>query len=168
MLQHSDEKDFFFMDLALKEAKKAFDSQEVPVGAVLVHEDKVICSAYNQIESLQDPTAHAEILCLREGAKLLKNWRLIGATLYITLEPCSMCLGAMFLARISRIVYAAPDIRHGACGSWVNLLETKHPIHQLEVTKNVLQEQSSELLVQFFRERRKENENRSRQDRRAF
>ena len=156
-MKNQHEWDEYFMQMALDEAKNAFDKQEVPVGAVLVCENQVIAKAYNQVESLQDATAHAELLCLRKASSFLKNWRLTETTLYTTLEPCSMCLGAILLSRVRRLVFGAKDKRHGACESWVNLLEVKHPTHELEVSRYVLEEQSSFLLKEFFKLRRIQN-----------
>jgi len=146
--------DEIWMKVALEEAKKAYCAKEVPVGAILVKEDVIVARAHNLIESLQDPTAHAEVLCIRKAAEEMHNWRLVGTTLYVTLEPCSMCVGALLLARVDRIVWGAPDLRHGACGSWVNLMASKHPTHELLFKGGVLENQSRELLQQFFRERR--------------
>lgn len=148
-------KDELFMREALKEAKKAFDAQEVPVGAVLVHNDKIIARGYNQIELLQDATAHAEMVCLTSGAAALANWRLTQTTLYCTLEPCCMCAGAMLSSRISRLVYGAPDLRVGVCGSWMNLFKEPHPIHSLEIIGGVLEAESASLMREFFQEMRK-------------
>jgi len=156
-LKNQHQWDEYFMQIALDEAKNAFEKQEVPVGAILVCDNQVIATAYNQVESLQDATAHAELLCLRKGSSILKNWRLTEATLYTTLEPCSMCLGAILLSRVRRLVFGAKDKRHGACESWVNLLEVKHPTHELEVSRYVLEEQSSFLLKEFFKLRRIQN-----------
>lgn len=150
--QNDDER---FMLEALKEAWKAFKSEEVPVGAVLVKDNKVISRGYNQVELLRDATAHAEMLCLTSGAAALENWRLSGTTLYCTLEPCSMCAGAALLSRVPSIVWGAPDIRHGAGGSWVNLFDQVHPTHQVEVRKGVLQELCAKLLVDFFQIQRR-------------
>lgn len=146
--------DEFFMQEALCEAKKAFEKNEVPVGAVLVYQNKIIAKAHNQVESLQDATAHAELLCLKQGAKVLGNWRLLKTTLYCTLEPCSMCAGAMILSRIQRLVWAAPDLRHGADGSLFQILNKDHPVHQIIVERNVLKEPSSSLLKEFFKKQR--------------
>jgi tRNA(adenine34) deaminase len=143
-----------FMLEALKEAQKAFKAEEVPVGAVLVQDGKVIARGYNQVEMLQDATAHAEMLCLTAGEAALENWRLLNTTLYCTLEPCVMCVGAMFLTRIKKLVYGAPDIRHGAWGSWVNLGKDKHPTHQFEVQSGILAAESAELMRLFFQKRR--------------
>lgn len=147
-----------FLGEAYKEAKKAFEKGEVPVGAVLVHEQKIIARAHNQVEMLQDATAHAEMLCLTMGASALGNWRLLDTTLYCTIEPCSMCAGAMFLSRIKRLVWGAKDIRQGANGSWVDLFEKKHPIHQIEILKDFQGEACGSLMQEFFRKRRSSNE----------
>lgn len=142
------------MKEALREAEIAFHLGEVPIGAVLVFDGKIVARAHNLVESLQDASAHAEMLCLRSAAKIFDNWRLKGATLYSTLEPCSMCAGFMLLSRIETLVWGAPDIRHGAHGSWVNLLETSHPTHQLQVRTGILQEEASALMKKFFKMRR--------------
>jgi tRNA(adenine34) deaminase len=149
--------DSAFMREALKEAKKAFEAGEVPVGAVLVHENRVIARGHNQMELLQDATAHAEMICLSAGASVLGNWRLAGATLYCTLEPCCMCAGACLASRVERLVWAAPDLRCGANGSWVDLFAQKHPMHSLEIKSRVLEEESAYLMVSFFQKRRKSN-----------
>lgn len=145
-----------FMLEALKEAKKAFKAEEVPIGAVLVRKGQVIARGYNQVELLNDATAHAEMLCLTTAEAALENWRLLDTTLYCTLEPCAMCAGAMFLTRISRLVWGAPDFRHGANGSLFNLFEKKHPIHSIEVTGHVLEEPCAMLVKEFFKKRREE------------
>jgi len=146
--------DQFFMREALKQAQEAYRIGEVPVGAVLVYEEKIIARAYNQVESLHDASAHAELLCLREAAKILSNWRLLNTTLYCTLEPCAMCLGALLLFRVSKLVWGAKDNRHGANGSWVDLLSSHHPTHSIEVETGVLAEEAGQLMTQFFQERR--------------
>lgn len=145
-----------FMIEALKEAWKAFIAGEVPVGAVLVHEERIISRGYNQVEMLHDATAHAEMLCITAGEAAFENWRLLNTTLYCTVEPCSMCAGAMLLARVPQLVWGAPDIRHGANGSWVNLFEKQHPTHTITIRKGILQEYCSMLLVDFFQQRRKQ------------
>ncbi len=144
-----------FMREALKEAKKAFDRDEVPVGAVLVHEGKIIARGFNQVEMLQDATAHAEMLCLTSASSYLENWRLTNTTLYCTLEPCCMCAGALMLSRISTLVWAAKDLRLGANGSFVDLFDKKHPFHSIEIRKGVLESQSSDLMREFFQLQRK-------------
>lgn len=145
------EEDRKWMELALEEAKKAFSLGEVPVGAVLVVDQKVIAKAHNLVESLQDPSAHAELLVLRRAAGVLGNWRLLGATLYCTLEPCLMCAGGMIQGRVKRLVWGAPDLRQGAHGSLINVLDHPHPIHQLEVASGVLSGECGQLMRQFFR-----------------
>ena len=144
-----------FMLEALKQAWNAFINNEVPIGAVLVHEGKVIAKGYNQVELLRDATAHAEMLCITAGEAELNNWRLENTILYTTVEPCSMCAGAIFLTRIPVLVWGAPDLRHGAHGSWVNLFEPIHPTHQVEVRKGVLQDFCGQLLKDFFQIQRK-------------
>jgi tRNA(adenine34) deaminase len=153
------ESEKYFMQEALAEAKKAFAKGEVPVGAVLVVSNKVIARAHNLVESLSDATAHAELLCLKKGAEILGNWRLLEATLYCTLEPCPMCAGAMIHSRLHRLVWGAPDLRCGAHGSWVNLLEVEHPIHQLSTATGLLQEECAQLMKTFFKLRRLEKGN---------
>lgn len=157
----TENKDEYFMGLALEQALEALKKNEVPVGAVLVKDGVVIAASHNQVEAHHDATSHAEVLCIKNASKSLSNWRLLGSTLYVTLEPCAMCLGAILLSRVKRVVYAAEDFRHGACGSWVNLLEKKHPIHNIEITKGILKEKSAELLSGFFKIRReRKNEER--------
>ncbi len=150
------------MLLALSLAEKAAALNEVPVGAVIV--DKrgiVIGKGYNQTESLQDASAHAEMIALKEAMQTLGktqgNWRLNDCVLYCTLEPCVMCLGAIWLARPKKIVWAARDIRQGACGSFVDLLKEKHPCHTLESQEGLFADKSSRLLKDFFCKRRGEN-----------
>lgn len=143
------------MQEALNEAKKAFSSGEVPIGAVLVVDQKIIVRAHNRVEELQDATAHAEMLVLREGAKVLQNWRLKEAILYCTLEPCAMCAGAMILSRVKKLVYGAPDLRHGAHLSISTILQKQHPIHNVIVHSGVCAEEARVLMKNFFQERRK-------------
>lgn len=150
-----------FMLEALKEAWKAFQEKEVPVGAVLVKDGRVIARGYNQVEMLKDATAHAEMICLTTGAAAVDNWRLADTTLYCTIEPCSMCAGAMLLSRVPRLVWGAPDIRHGANGSWVDLFDRPHPTHTVTIVKGILQEASSFLMKTFFQQRREEHEEQS-------
>ncbi len=142
---------------ALKEAEKACALEEVPVGAVAVWKGEILCGAYNQVESLQDASAHAELLCLKKAAELLGRWRLSDVTLYTTLEPCSMCAGALFAFRIQRLVWGAPDIRQGADGSFIALCSSAHPIYRFPITKNVLSEPSALLMRTFFKQRRKKD-----------
>ena len=155
-IQTDDER---FMREALKEAHKAFEAKEVPVGCVIVKDGAVIARGYNQVELLKDATAHAEILAITAAENIVDNWRLKGCTLYCTLEPCVMCAGAMMLSRLDAIVWGAPDIRLGANGSWVDLFSRKHPMHTLTVRSRVLEAWCQEPLKLFFQQRRKENEN---------
>lgn len=145
-----------FMLEALKQAWKANLENEVPVGAVLVKEGTIISKGYNQVELLHDATAHAEMLCITAGEAALENWRLLDTTLYCTVEPCCMCAGALLLSRVPRLVWGAPDIRHGANGSWINVFDKTHPTHSLQIQSGVLQEPCSLLLKDFFQKRRNE------------
>lgn len=145
------DRDIAFMREALVEADHASERGEVPVGAVLVFEGKIIARAHNLVEAEQSALAHAEILCLKAGAALLNNWRLLETTLYSTLEPCPMCAGALIHSRVKRLVWGAPDVRCGAHGSFVNLFDIKHPIHQVEVLGGVLQEMCGEKMRAFFK-----------------
>jgi tRNA(adenine34) deaminase len=149
------DQDIAFMREAIKEAKKAFEQDEVPVGAVLVVGHRIIARGYNQVELLKDATAHAEMICLSASAAAIGNWRLNEATLYCTLEPCCMCAGAMLSTRLKRLVWAAPDVRLGANGSWINVFQTQHPMHSIDITQGVLQEESADLMRLFFQKQRK-------------
>lgn len=140
---------------ALKEAQKAFEQDEVPVGAILVHKNRIIARGHNQIELLQDATAHAEMICLSAGAEAMGNWRLAETTLYCTLEPCCMCAGALLSARVARLVWGAPDLRVGAHGSWIDLFSHTHPIHTLAITPRVMEIESIDLMKRFFQKQRK-------------
>lgn len=147
-----------WMRLALEQAERALRLGEVPVGAVAVLDGCVIGAGFNRKESDQDPTAHAEIIALREAAARLDNWRLIGVTLYCTLEPCPMCAGAMIQGRLSRLVYGAKDTRFGADGTIVDVLGQPAFNHRVEVVRGVLADEAGELLQQFFRELRGKND----------
>lgn len=149
------EKDLFFMNEALKEAKKALKRGEVPVGAVLVHKGLVAAKGHNRKETGNDPTAHAEVDVLRKAAKKIKSWRLTGTTLYVTLEPCLMCMGAIIQARVGRVVFAAFDPKAGACGSLYDLSKDLRLNHRVEITSGVEEKAASELLKSFFSELRK-------------
>ncbi len=144
-----------WMRHALMLAHKAAELGEVPVGAVLVKDDQVISEGWNQPIKQHDPTAHAEIMAIRRAAQLLENYRLPGTTLYITIEPCSMCAGAIVHARISRVVFGASEPRAGAAGSIFNLLQNAQFNHQTEVTSGVLAEECGRVLKDFFSLRRK-------------
>ncbi len=143
-----------FMREALTLAREAEQAGEVPVGAVLVLDGQIVASARNSPIEARDPTAHAEILVLRAAGQAVGNYRLPGATLYVTLEPCSMCAGAMVHARIERLVYGAPDPRAGAAGTVFDLLQSPELNHRVQVTGGVLESESRDLLQQFFRARR--------------
>ena len=144
-----------WMQIAIQEAIKAEKDGEVPVGAVLVKDDLVIAKAHNQPISTNDATAHAEIQLIRAAGKIQENYRLTGTSLYVTLEPCAMCVGAMMHARIERIVYGAHDPKTGACGSSVNLIEANCFNHKIDLVSGVLENQCGELLKKFFISRRK-------------
>jgi tRNA(adenine34) deaminase len=146
--------DALFMEYALKEARQAFEIGEVPVGAVIVHRQRVIAAAHNQRELLHDPTAHAEILAITQAAASLQSWRLIDCTLYVTLEPCPMCAGAIVQARVPRVVYGAIDPKAGAVDSLYHLLSDSRLNHQAALTGGVLSQQCGRLLTEFFQQRR--------------
>lgn len=148
------ETDNYFMAEALAEARKAFSLGEVPVGALIVHEGRIIAAAHNRVEEKRHVLAHAEMLALEEASRALDNWRLLECTLYSTLEPCTMCASALLLARVKRVVYAAPDLRLGAAGSFINLFAEKHPCHQIIPEKGPFAEESARLLREFFQQRR--------------
>lgn len=142
------------MRRALAQAEIARDLDEVPVGAVITIENDVIAEAHNLTRTNADPTAHAEMLALRAAADKVGDWRVLNATLYVTLEPCAMCAGAMILGRVDRLVFATFDPKAGMCGSLVNIAQDARLNHRLEITAEVLQEPAAELLRQFFRQRR--------------
>lgn len=143
-----------FMREALDEAAKAYRMCEVPIGAVVVLNGRVIGRGWNAKELLNDPTAHAEIMALREAAKTENSWRLCGSSLYVTKEPCPMCAGAMVQARVERLVYGAPDVKYGAAGSVFNIVDAPALNHRMEVTGGILQEECAHILLKFFRELR--------------
>jgi tRNA(adenine34) deaminase len=148
------DRDKKFMRLALAEAEKALQAGEVPVGAVIVRGGEVIASAHNGPVGLKDPSAHAEILALRRAAAAEGNYRLAGTTLYVTIEPCLMCAGALIHARVSRLVFGAPDPKGGAVVSLYGVLGDARLNHRVEATGGVLREACSEILSRFFREKR--------------
>ena len=147
----------FFMSEALKQAKLSFKADEVPIGAVLVYKNKIISSGHNLSITNHDPSAHAEILTIRDAGQYLKNYRLLNCSLYVTLEPCVMCLGAIFHARISNLIFGAYDPKTGACESAVNLKENKELNHHCFIRGGVLEEESKTLLQNFFEIKRKKN-----------
>jgi tRNA(adenine34) deaminase len=142
------------MEAALAEARSAAEAGEVPIGTVVVREGEIVARAQNRVLRDNDPTAHAEIVSLREAARILGNYRLNGCTLFVTLEPCAMCAGAMIHARIDRLVLAAADPKAGACGSVLSVLNHPQLNHKMSVEQGILAEESGELLRSFFRERR--------------
>jgi len=144
----------FFMSEALKEAQEAFREDEVPVGAVIVYEGKVIARGHNQVECLKDPTAHAEILALTSAANYLKTKWLNGASIYVTIEPCSMCAGALVLSRIKNLYFGAKDPKAGACGSVVNIVNNHKLNHRIKSVGGILKQESSSLLKEFFAKKR--------------
>ncbi len=146
--------DLIYMEMALMQAREAYSCGEVPVGAVLVSGDRVVAACRNRCEELQDPTAHAEILAIREGGRLLGGWRLPGTILYVTLEPCPMCAGALVQARVERLVYGAADPKGGACGTLYNIVQDERLNHRLAVAGGVLEGACAALLQEFFRRRR--------------
>ena len=153
-LSLTDDSDQNFMRKDIDAATIAEENGDVPIGCVIVHDGKVIARAYNQREQLQDPTAHAEIVALTQASAALESWRLHGCTLYVTLEPCSMCAGALVLARIDRLVYACKDPKTGACGSLYNIVQDERLNHHVTVTSGVMEEQCSQLLRDFFLKKR--------------
>lgn len=147
-------RDQAFMHMALETAKEAYRAEEVPVGAVLVKEGEVIATGYNRRESLQDPTAHAELLAIRAAADVLSSWRLTDTTLYVTLEPCAMCAGAIIQSRVSRLVFGTWDPKAGACGSICDLTAETRFNHRVIVQSGILAEECRHLLQQFFQQLR--------------
>ena len=147
--------DEFFMQQALREAQRAYAATEVPIGAVVVREGQVISRAWNQVETLKDATAHAEMLALTAAQSVMEDWRLEGCTLYVTKEPCPMCAGAIVHCRPERVVFGCPDAKGGAAGGWINLLDANPPLnHKCEVTAGVLGDECAGMLQSFFREAR--------------
>ena len=142
------------MEAALAEARSAAEAGEVPIGAVVVREGEIVVRAQNRVVRDNDPTAHAEIVSLREAARILGNYRLNGCTLFVTLEPCAMCAGAMIHARIDRLVFAAADPKAGACGSVLSVINHPRLNHKMQVEQGIMADEAGELLRSFFRERR--------------
>ena len=144
----------FFMGEALKQAKLSFEADEVPIGAVLVHQNKIIASAHNLSITNHDPSAHAEIITIRDAGQYLNNYRLLNCSLYVTLEPCVMCLGAIFHARINNLVFGAYDPKTGACESVINLKSNKNLNHHCTIQGGILEKESKTLLQDFFKNKR--------------
>lgn len=143
-----------FMAAALKEAEEAYKKNEVPVGAIVVKNGSIIARAHNQVEMLQDPTAHAEVIAIGAAANYLGSWRLKGCTLYVTLEPCPMCAGAIVLSRLERLVFGSFDPKMGACSTIYNIVQDERLNHHVEVISGVLEEDSRILLREFFAKKR--------------
>ena len=147
--------DAYFMGQALREARRAYAAEEVPIGAVVVREGRVIARAWNQVETLKDATAHAEMLALTAAQQAVGDWRLEKCTLYVTKEPCPMCAGAIVHCRPERVVFGCPDPKGGAAGGWINLLESNPPLnHRCDITPGVLGEECLAMIQGFFREAR--------------
>ncbi|HLR35830.1 MAG TPA: tRNA adenosine(34) deaminase TadA [Tissierellales bacterium] len=144
-----------YMRLALLEAYKASKIFEVPVGAIIVQNGRVVGSGYNKRETLKDPTAHAEIIAIRNASQNLKGWRLLNSTMYVTIEPCAMCAGAILNSRIERLVIGARDYKMGCCGTVINLLNNPNFNHQVEIEWGILEEECSQIMKDFFKELRK-------------
>lgn len=144
------------MKITLAEAEKALSFGEVPIGAIVVHEEEVVGRGHNLRETNNDPTAHAEMLALREASRKLGGWRLTGADIYVTVEPCAMCAGAIVLARVDRLIYGAADPKAGACGSIFNVVEDERLNHRPEAVSGVLENECQAILKEFFEERRRQ------------
>jgi tRNA(adenine34) deaminase len=152
--EHFFPRDEYFMRLALREAERALEHEDVPIGAVLVRDGEVLSTGHNERELRQDPIAHAEVTALREAARSLGTWRVLESVLYVTLEPCAMCAGAIVLARVPRVVFGAYDPKAGACGSVLHVLSEPRLNHRPEVAGGLLAEKCGELLSEFFASRR--------------
>ena len=148
------EETYRFMYAALQEAQKAVEDNEVPVGAVVVKDNKIIGRGFNQVERLKDATAHAEMIALTAASNHIGEWRLEGASIFVTLEPCTMCTGALLAARISELYFASHDIKSGACGSLYNLAEDGRTNHKIKVYSGVYDDESKKMLLQFFNDLR--------------
>ncbi|MEM7384968.1 MAG: tRNA adenosine(34) deaminase TadA [Verrucomicrobiota bacterium] len=146
--------DQFFMGEALRQAQKAYMREEVPIGAVVVRESRVIARAFNQVETLNDATAHAEMLALTQAESVVDDWRLTDCDLYVTKEPCPMCAGALVHCRVRRVIFGCPDAKGGAAGGLLNLLQMEPLNHRCEITPLILATESRQLLQTFFEERR--------------
>lgn len=154
MMQSEDEK---WMRYALAEAHLALKKNEVPIGAVVVYEGRVIGRGHNQVENLKDPTAHAEIIAIGAASNFLNSWRLSGSSIYVTIEPCAMCAGAMVLSRLDRLIFGAKDPKAGACGSLYNVVQDIRLNHQVQIIPYVLEKECEQILQVFFEKLRKES-----------
>ena len=151
--------DHYFMGEALRQAAQAYAAEETPVGAVIVREGRIVARAFNQVETLKDATAHAEMLAITQAEEATGDWRLTGCTLYVTKEPCPMCAGAVVHTRVARVVFGAADPRAGAAGGALNLLQFPTFNHQCEITRGVREPECRALLQEFFAEQRSRNKN---------
>ncbi|MGH2272470.1 tRNA adenosine(34) deaminase TadA [Anaerohalosphaeraceae bacterium U12dextr] len=158
-ISDQDNLDQRYMRMAIDQAYIAEEHGDVPIGAVIVYNNRVIARAHNQRQLLNDPTAHAEMIALTQASEVVGNWRLHGCTIYVTLEPCPMCAGALVLARLDRLVFGTDDPKAGACGSLYNIVQDGRLNHRLEVVSGVLQEDCRFQLQAFFQRRRAENKN---------
>lgn len=147
----------YFMKIAIEEAKKCLFLDEVPVGAIIVKDGKIIARAHNLRETLRDATAHAEILAINEACRALGGWRLLDCTMYVTLEPCPMCAGALVNSRIKTLIFGTRDPKGGACGSLYNIVADERLNHRIEIIEGVLQDECSKLLKEFFKSKRKKD-----------
>ena len=148
-----------FIKAAIDQANIALENSDVPIGAVIVHQNKIVAKGYNQRHKLNDPTAHAEIIAITAAAEYIGNWRLHGCTIYVTLEPCPMCAGALVLARIDRLVYGCDDPKAGAVKSLYNIVQDTRLNHRLEVTNGILADECSAILTDFFKKKRNSTDN---------
>ncbi|OGC43783.1 tRNA-specific adenosine deaminase [candidate division WOR-3 bacterium RBG_13_43_14] len=146
----------YFMNEALKEAQQAFEEDEVPIGAVAVYKNQIVGRGHNQIERLQDPTAHAEIIAITAAANALSSWRLEEVIVYTTVEPCIMCAGALVHARVKKVIFGARDEKFGGCGSIFNIVQEKKLNHQIEIVEGVMAAEAASLMKSFFEKKRKD------------
>lgn len=147
----------YFMKKALKQAEIAYQKEEVPIGCVIVKDGKIIASAYNMREELNDPTAHAEIIALQDASEILEGWRLTGCTMYVTIEPCSMCAGAIVNSRIDKLIIGSMDKKAGACGSILNIVQNDKLNHRVEMITGVMEQECSNIMKNFFKDLRKKH-----------
>nr|WP_130805466.1 tRNA adenosine(34) deaminase TadA [Senegalia massiliensis] len=147
----------YFMNKALKQAEIAYQKEEVPIGCVIVKDGKIIASAYNMREELNDPTAHAEIIALQDASETLGGWRLTGCTMYVTIEPCAMCAGAIVNSRIDKLIIGSMDKKAGACGSVLNIVQNDKLNHRVEMITGIMEQECSNIMKNFFKDLRKKN-----------
>ena len=152
-----------YMMQALKEAKKSYEKEEIPVGAVIVKDGKIIARGHNLKETKTDTTNHAEIIAIKKASKKLNSWRLTGCTMYVTLEPCTMCAGALIQARLDKVVIGTMDEKTGACGSVLNVLKDYKFNHNVEIETNVMEKECKEILQKFFKELREKRKNKNKE-----